>query len=106
MRTRLAVGIIGAACAAGLMAATPASAATPAMPLKSAYGQVAAGLVDEVGHRRWYRRHAYRYRPWRYRSYGFYRPYAYYRPYYYQPWGYWPYHRPWYGPGVNFWFGF
>ena len=104
MRTRLAVLLLGVVCAAGLTAATPASAVPQTSALKSAYDQTAMGVVDEVRHRRWHRRHAYRYRPWRYH-----RPYAYWRPHYYHPWGYWPYHRPWYrpwyGPGVSFWFG-
>jgi hypothetical protein len=72
-----------------------ASAAPMAPSLQES--QTSLGVVQDIGYRRWYRRHAYGY-PY-YRPY--YRPYAYYQPY--------PYYRPYpyyYRPGVNFWFGF
>jgi hypothetical protein len=78
------------------------ASATPAA-LSLQQGQASVAGVERVGHRRWYGRHAYGYRPY-YRPYAYYRPY--YRPYAYYgaPYGY--YGRPYGyygGPGLGWW---
>jgi hypothetical protein len=82
---------------AGVLVATPAPAMSQLSALR-AIGEAQVGVVEEVGYRRYRRRHARRY----YRPYYNYRPYAHYRPYYHPYYSY----RPYYRPGLNFWFGF
>ena len=96
MQNAVTVMIAGAAIAAiGCVASVPASAATAATPAIH-YGEKTAGLVQEVGKRKYKKRgrgHYGYYRP--YRHYGYYRPYRHY--------GY--YGRPYYRrPGISLWF--
>lgn len=96
-RTLKTLLFIGAATLTASLSA-PATATPTALSVQQS--QASEGVLEPVGYRR-YRRHAYRYpyyRPY-YRPYAYYQPYAYYRPYPY-------YYRPYYRPGVSFWFGF
>jgi hypothetical protein len=94
MHKAIKLGLLAGIAVVAASLSYPASATPTALSLQQ--GQASAGVVEGVGHRRWYRRHVYRY-PYYYRPY--YRPYAYYQPYPY-------YYRPYYRPGVSFWFGF
>ncbi|KAB2939277.1 MAG: hypothetical protein K8F92_00670 [Hyphomicrobium sp.] len=107
---RLRTTAFVASALAGLFYVTlPSASALPAASRADITTAKAAGITEEVRHRRRHYRRGHRhYRPYRYYDYGYYEPY-YYRPYYYRPyyyggWGY-PYyyrHRPGFGIYLGF----
>ena len=109
---RVTTVIVGCVALFALAHPTKLSAATAA---PAQYAPNNAGQVQDVGYRRWVRRHGYPYAyGYGYVPYGYYRPYAYYGgpygyyggPYAYGgPYGY--YGRGFYGrPGISLGFAF
>ena len=88
--------VIGSAVFAASLSNPTSATPTPGSVQQS---EASIGTLELAGYRG-YRRHAYRHRYYRpYSRPYYYRPYAYYRPYPY-------YYRPYYRPGLSFWFGF